>query len=123
MTHRYNSGMDAQTLGKNIKKLREAKGLSQGELADMCGWGSGNSRISQYESGAREPTLDVINRLADALGTTAISMLVDPSILPPGFTAEQLGLAILVFARENRRTQELMLRMIGVDDGNALQAK
>lgn len=116
MTHRYNLKMDAETLGKNIKKLREAKGLSQADLADRCGWQSGNSRISQYESGTREPTLDVINRLADALDTTAISMLVDPSILPPGFTAEQLGLAILIFAKENRRTQELMLRMVGVSD-------
>lgn len=120
MTVRYNSQMDAETLGKNIKKLRQDKGLTQAALAKRLGWKSGNSRISQYELGTREPTIGDLERIAEELGTSAISMLIDPSILPPGYTAEQLGLAIIAFAREGRHTQEVMLRIVGIADPLAL---
>lgn len=52
-----------------LKRAREQQGLSQKELAKLCGWldkaGEGaQSRISNYENGTREPTLSDIAALA-----------------------------------------------------------
>ncbi|MCW0458998.1 hypothetical protein NB717_000066 [Xanthomonas sacchari] len=43
-------------LGSRIKAARIAAGYSQGKLSELCGWES-QSRLSNYETGAREPTL------------------------------------------------------------------
>jgi transcriptional regulator with XRE-family HTH domain len=53
--------------GKRLKTFREARGWSQDKLAQICGWSS-NTRVSGYERGANEPSLDDIGRLAQALG-------------------------------------------------------
>jgi transcriptional regulator with XRE-family HTH domain len=53
--------------GRRLKAMREKRGLSQDTLAKMSGWAS-NTRMSSYERGLNEPTLDEISRLATALG-------------------------------------------------------
>jgi transcriptional regulator with XRE-family HTH domain len=53
--------------GRRLKAMREKRGLSQDTLAKMSGWAS-NTRMSSYERGLNEPTLDEISRLASALG-------------------------------------------------------
>jgi len=53
-------------LGPRIKSARESLGLSQQELSIRCGWDS-QSRIGNYEAGAREPSLQDLDRLAKAL--------------------------------------------------------
>ncbi len=53
-------------LGPRIKSARESLGLSQQELSIRCGWDS-QSRIGNYETGAREPSLQDLDRLAKAL--------------------------------------------------------
>ena len=55
------------SIGQKIKRERERQGLSQPRLASLCGWES-QSRISQYESGAREPGLADLRRIVRALG-------------------------------------------------------
>lgn len=57
----------------NLKKLRKEKGISQQALADAINI----SRVSvtQYESGTREPSLDVLNRIADVLGVSVDAIL------------------------------------------------
>ncbi len=52
-------------LGSNIKKYRKEAGLTQKELAEMLGVAVGT--IQQYESGKRQPRLEMINRIAGAL--------------------------------------------------------
>ncbi|MCP1518722.1 phage repressor protein C with HTH and peptisase S24 domain [Pseudomonas migulae] len=54
------------TLGTRIKKLRKANGMSQQELAFACGWES-QSRIGNYERGTRQPNLQDLKKLSDAL--------------------------------------------------------
>lgn len=58
---------------ETLRDLREARGWSQRELAER----SGVSRvvISQYETGAREPSFTAFNRLIEAVGH---SLLVAP---------------------------------------------
>jgi transcriptional regulator with XRE-family HTH domain len=52
-------------MGKQIKTLRQARGMSQEELSEKV---SINSKyLSAIERGKANPTLDVLTRLADAL--------------------------------------------------------
>lgn len=53
-------------LGSNIKKYRKEAGLTQRELADLLDVAVGT--IQQYESNKRQPRLEMINRIAGALG-------------------------------------------------------
>ena len=55
-------------LGARIKELRRELGISQEELASRAGlhW----TYLSDLERGRQTPTLDVVNRLARALGVT-----------------------------------------------------
>jgi phage repressor protein C with HTH and peptisase S24 domain len=55
------------TLGSRIKTLRKAKGLSQKDLALICGWES-QSRIGNYEKGTRQPNLQDLGKIAASLG-------------------------------------------------------
>jgi transcriptional regulator with XRE-family HTH domain len=49
--------MDKKTeVGLRLKQLRIKQGISQKDLAELCGWGP--SRISNYESGLRSINLD-----------------------------------------------------------------
>ena len=52
--------------GRNVRQLREAKGWSQEDLADASSLH--RTYISGVERGARNPTISVVMRLADALG-------------------------------------------------------
>jgi transcriptional regulator with XRE-family HTH domain len=52
-------------LGGRIKKLREAANLTQTDLAGKLG--VTQAYIAMLESDAREPSLDVLRRLAKAL--------------------------------------------------------
>lgn len=51
-----------------LKDLREQKGLSQAELANMVGVSQGV--ISQYERGDRKPTNKIHSKLSKALGVS-----------------------------------------------------
>jgi phage repressor protein C with HTH and peptisase S24 domain len=57
------------TLGLRIKKLRKAKGMTQEDLAHACQWES-QSRIGNYERGTRQPNLQDLEKLAQALDVT-----------------------------------------------------
>lgn len=56
-------------LYKNIKTLREEKGLSQDELAKLCGYTS-RSSIAKIEKGEVDLQNSKILLFANALGTT-----------------------------------------------------
>lgn len=54
------------TLGGRVRERREALGLSQGELAERCGWVN-RSSISNYERDLRQITIENAEKLAGAL--------------------------------------------------------
>ena len=58
---------------ENLKIARERKNLSQKELAEIIG--VAKSTNSLYESGNREPNVQTIKRIADALNTSADELL------------------------------------------------
>jgi transcriptional regulator with XRE-family HTH domain len=53
----------------NLRRAREAAGVSQEELAERCE--VHRTEISLLERGGREPRLGTMVKLATALGTTA----------------------------------------------------
>lgn len=57
----------SKNLSKNIRKLRVERGWSQEDLAEHSGLH--RTYISGLERGTRNPTLAVMQSLADALGT------------------------------------------------------
>ncbi|MFT4254157.1 MAG: helix-turn-helix transcriptional regulator [Caulobacter sp.] len=63
----------AQTFGKNVRRLRKARGLSQEALADEVGLAP--TYVGQIERGVRNPTLDVVERLADLFGQDPLDLL------------------------------------------------
>ena len=57
----------------NVRKLRSKKKLSQKVLADKVGISV--SYVSMLERGQRSPPLDMLEKVAKALGVTPISLL------------------------------------------------
>ena len=58
-----------QNLANNIKKLREAKGLSQEKLARLAD--VANNTLIKMESGENQnPTLDTLKKVAKALSVS-----------------------------------------------------
>lgn len=56
------------SFGKKLRECREAKNLSQSELAKLLH--TNHSIIGKYERDEVKPTIDVVKRLADELDTT-----------------------------------------------------
>lgn len=68
-----------KTLGSRIAYFRKLAGLSQEQLAKVCGWKS-QSRVGNYERDTREPSLDDITVMARAVGVSPEALLVDGSV-------------------------------------------
>ena len=60
-------------LGSNLRRLREAKGLSQEAFAFEAG--VHRTYISDIERGARNPSIALVAKLAIALGVSASDLL------------------------------------------------
>ena len=61
-------------VGRNLKRFREAAGLSQEALAFECGLH--RTYVSGVERGVRNPTVVVLEKLAEPLGLQAWQLLV-----------------------------------------------
>ena len=59
---------EAQKLGKNLKRIRTEKGISQGDIVRSLGMD--RAFISNIENGKTNPTLATIAKLAKALGVS-----------------------------------------------------
>ncbi len=63
----------AVVFGQNLRAAREDKGLTQGQLAETAGVQRGY--LNQIEGGQRNPTLDVAEALARAVGKSLSDLL------------------------------------------------
>ncbi len=66
----------AQVFGANVRRLRQERGMSIEALADEVGLAY--TYVGQIERGSRNPTLDVVERFATALGADALDLLSGP---------------------------------------------
>ena len=60
-------------LGKNLKRIRTSKDMSQGDIARVLS--VHRAYISGIEHGKRNPTIETIQKLAEALGVSANELL------------------------------------------------
>lgn len=66
--------MDMRKLvGRNVKRLRQKKGLTQEQFAEVSGFSQ--QYISSLERGQRNPTVVTLYELATALGVGHVDLL------------------------------------------------
>jgi transcriptional regulator with XRE-family HTH domain len=71
--------MDMRKLvGRNVKRIRQEKGLTQEQLAELSGFSQ--QYISGLEQGQRNPTIVSLYELATALGVSHMELVrpIDP---------------------------------------------
>ena len=59
---------ESSKLGKNLKRIRTAKRITQGDIVRKLGLGRGF--ISNIENGKANPTLSTIAKIAKAIGVS-----------------------------------------------------
>jgi transcriptional regulator with XRE-family HTH domain len=66
--------MDMRKLvGRNVRRIRQKKGLTQEQLAEISGFSQ--QYISGLEQGQRNPTVVTLYELASALGVSHIELV------------------------------------------------
>lgn len=63
----------SKKLGKNLKRIRTRKGMSQGDIYRSTGMD--RAYLSSLENGKRNPTLSNIKKIAEALGVEPHELL------------------------------------------------
>jgi len=67
-------------VGRKVRRLRRVQDLSQDDLASRVG--VSRNTISRFETGARMPSIEMLEKLAGALGVKATDLLAEESSLP-----------------------------------------
>jgi transcriptional regulator with XRE-family HTH domain len=71
--------MDMRRLvGENVRRIRQKKGLTQEQLADISGFSQ--QYISGLERGQRNPTVVTVYELASALGANYLDLMRPPPL-------------------------------------------
>jgi len=110
-------------IGSEIRRAREARGWSQAKLA--AGADMGVSGISQIETGARNPSVVTLSKIADALGIEVVDLFPKPQMPQPSLEdaaqseALQEALAVL-FQGLARRGQGIVERSLREGPSEAL---
>lgn len=91
--------MSNWSFGTRLKKIRIDKGISQEELAKRMGL-SNRSSITHLEKGRNNPTTDVVERLAQALGVSPADFFIEENadasdIIPYLMRADEVTLDII----------------------------
>jgi transcriptional regulator with XRE-family HTH domain len=68
--------MYKERMAGNLKAWRARRGLTQQALAAKSG--VGYASIARIETGEQDPTIGMLERLAEALGVDAVALLVGP---------------------------------------------
>jgi transcriptional regulator with XRE-family HTH domain len=78
-------GEDGKQFGNRLREARLAAGLSQSELEELSG--IPKARLSRYENGHVEPSIQTLARLARALNVSEASLLGDQRAVLEDFFA------------------------------------
>lgn len=92
---------------ERLTMLRKARGLTQQALAEMAGVAV--LQIRRYEGGNSQPTLDVIRRLAIALGVSADMLVFNEQERGPG---EQLRYQFETISRMPQHEQDVIRELL-----------
>jgi transcriptional regulator with XRE-family HTH domain len=69
-------------MARNLRLARQKAGLSQEALADLAG--IDRTYVSGIERRVRNPTITIVAKFAEALGTTTAALLTDTRGRPEG---------------------------------------
>ncbi|TNM60339.1 helix-turn-helix domain-containing protein [Aliirhizobium smilacinae] len=64
------------TIGKNVRRIRKIRGITQEELSFRSGFT--RAYLSELENGRSNPTISSIERIAQELGVTIIDLISSP---------------------------------------------
>lgn len=81
----------------NLKKLRTQRGISQKAVAD--GVGCSPTVYSRYETGERQPSIEMLISLSQFFGVSVDCIVGNPEVTVPCFTATEVEL--IMAARES----------------------
>ncbi len=88
----FNEETAADRVGRRIREIRMAQGMSQAELGEAVGLNA--DRIQKYENGARKPKADLLKKIASVLDVSTLA-LTDP------VTTNYLGAMFAMFELEH----------------------
>ena len=102
----------------NIKDIRMRRNLSQAQVAKALGVSS--VVYSRYESGTRQPSIDIILQLADILGVTVDYLLGRQDIEDSTLSVYEVSLLMASRNADERAKQDALNMLIthAVEDTN-----
>lgn len=110
--------MDRQEIIARLVEARLEKGISQSELARMIG--TQRSNICRLESGAQNPSLDMVLKIASAMGMTASLTLEDKEeAMSTAYSLRIYDTELMKFKLEKRGLEGLVAEIIAVQDSYA----
>lgn len=80
--------MDNFVTGATIRRLREAKGITQTQLAELIGVGC--KAVSKWETGKGLPDITLIEPLSNALGVSVMELMSGETIINKNFSSNML---------------------------------
>lgn len=80
--------MNSYITGAHIKRLREKKGLTQAQLADMLGVSS--KAVSKWETAKGLPDISLIQALANALSVSVVELMTGEPVINKNKSANVL---------------------------------
>ncbi len=111
---------NAKKRSEIIAQLVEArldKGISQAELARMIG--TQRSNLCRLESGAQNPSLDTLVKIAAALGKELTMTLEEKEPMPPVYSLRLYDTELLRFSLEKRGLEGLAAEILTVNEKTA----
>jgi transcriptional regulator with XRE-family HTH domain len=100
----------ADDVGRALKALRDAAGLTLSELARRSG--VGKATLSELEAGRRNPTLETLYALTTALGVPLSAVLQPPSGIEPAPVSGVSVDAVLITRFEAAAVTTELYRMV-----------
>ena len=92
------SASDGKHFGNRLREARIRAGLSQSELEELSG--IPKARLSRYENGHVEPSIQTLARLAGALNVSEASLLGDQRAILEGFFTVLTGRGVRIDSQE-----------------------
>ena len=103
-----------QRVGRNIRSIREQAGLSQRDFAE--GFGVSNGAVGMWETGKRQPDLNMLIQIAQ-FGGTNLDDLVMKELTPPA----PLYVRNMVYLRKKRGySQGELATVLGLQGANSI---
>lgn len=102
------------SLGKRIKQIREARGMSRSELGKALELNNPDIRIGSYENGKKFPRMQMLRNIADALGVSWQWLMTGHIDAVAYMTMNNLGYRLKKVRKARRMTRKEIGDLIGI---------